>query len=55
MMLNSLFDDISSDVKQITGQRQPRIFIYQTGGVYIRQTEGNSLPVNMAQLDITPQ
>ncbi|MCP2553855.1 hypothetical protein ACM64K_08045 [Klebsiella pneumoniae] len=54
VMLNSLFDDISSDVKQITGQRDnPAFFIYQTGGVYIRQTEGNSLPVNMAQLDIT--
>ncbi|HHK9779235.1 TPA: hypothetical protein ACQZIZ_004685 [Klebsiella pneumoniae] len=54
VMLNSLFDDISSDVKRITGQRDnPAFFIYQTGGVYIKQSEGNSLPVNMAQLDIT--
>ncbi|WP_434965733.1 hypothetical protein [Klebsiella pneumoniae] len=53
-MVNQLFDDISSDVKALTQQTDnPAFFIYQTGGVYVKQTENNSLPVDMAQLDVT--
>ncbi|HFE8966808.1 sialate O-acetylesterase [Klebsiella pneumoniae] len=53
-MVNQLFDDISSDVKALTQQADnPAFFIYQTGGVYVKPTQNNSLPVDMAQLDIT--
>ncbi|WIO40964.1 hypothetical protein P2G42_13385 [Klebsiella electrica] len=53
-MLNKLIDDFNVDAKAITGQTDnPGFYLYQTGGVYINQSQGNTLPVNMAQLDIT--
>lgn len=52
-MLNQLIDDFNSDVKAITGQTEnPGFYLYQTGGVYVGQSQGNTLPVDMAQLDI---
>ncbi|HBZ2629493.1 TPA: sialate O-acetylesterase [Klebsiella pneumoniae] len=53
-MLNQLIDDFNADVKAITGQTDnPGFYLYQTGGTYVSQAKGNTLPVDMAQLDIT--
>lgn len=53
-MLNQLIDDFNADVKAITGQTDnPGFYLYQTGGTYVSQSKGNTLPVDMAQLDIT--
>ena len=53
-MLNQLIDDFNADVKAITGQTDnPGFYLYQTGGTYVSQSQGNTLPVDMAQLDIT--
>ncbi|MEX0546062.1 hypothetical protein [Raoultella terrigena] len=53
-MLNQLIDDFNADVKVITGQTDNvGLYLYQTGGMYVSQAQGNTLPIDMAQLDIT--
>lgn len=53
-MLNQLINDFNEDAKEITGQTDNvALFLYQTGGRYISQSQGNTLPITMAQLDIT--
>ncbi|HDC4438571.1 TPA: hypothetical protein O8L84_003470 [Klebsiella quasipneumoniae] len=53
-MLNQLIDDFNADAKVITGQTDnPGFYLYQTGGTYVSQSQGNTLPIDMAQLDIT--
>lgn len=53
-MLNSLFNDFNTDAKEITGQADNvGFFLYQSGGTYVTQSQNNTLPVGMAQLDIT--
>lgn len=53
-MLNKLIDDFNTDAKVITGQTDNvGFYLYQTGGVYVSQSQGNTLPIDMAQLDIT--
>ena len=53
-MLNQLINDFNADAKALTGQKDNvGFYLYQTGGVYTSQSQGNTLPVAMAQLDIT--
>lgn len=53
-MLNKLFNDANSDIKALTGQvADIGCFLYQTSGHYVTNAQGNTLPVGMAQLDIT--
>lgn len=53
-MLNSLFNDFNTDAREITGQTDNvGFFLYQSGGTYVTQAQNNTLPVGMAQLDIT--
>lgn len=53
-MLHQLIDDFNADAKAVTGQADNvGFYLYQTGGTYITQAQGNTLPIDMAQLDIT--
>lgn len=53
-MLNQLINDFNADARAITGQTDNiGFYLYQTGGTYVSQAEGNTLPIDMAQLDIT--